>query len=148
MSYKKASYIALGLLALLAVLYLWSTVGLRDPSTRGSIGPRYFPVILGILLLILCAISFVQTWRREDGDPVSIPNFGLVITSIVATALFLIAWLYVETFYLLVFVFTAALFSIFAPIGGWLQYTINFGLALILTLSIYGLFGLVMQVRF
>jgi len=148
MSYRKATYLVLGLLVLLSGAYFWTAIGLRDPRTRGSIGPGYFPVILSVLLVVLCLISFVQTWRRTDDKTITIPNLGLVAACIGLTALFLVAWGFLGGFYVLSFVFVVVLMTLFAPGQGWRKHAVNIGAALVLSAAIYGLFGYVMQVRF
>ncbi len=148
MSYKKATYLVLGLLVALAALYFWTAINLRDPRTRGTIGPGYFPVILSVLLVVLCAISFVQTWRSSEDKVITIPNLGLVSACIGLTALFLVAWRMVDGFYALSFAFVLVLMTLFAPGRGLRQLAVNTAAALVLTGAIYGLFGYVMQVRF
>lgn len=148
MSYKKASRIVLALLVLLAGAYFWSAIGLRDPRTRGAIGPGYFPVMLSVLLLVLCAISFVQTLRRTEDHQITIPNARLVALTLAASGLFLVAWRYLDGFYALVFLFVAGLVTLFSPRRSLRQHAINLTLALVLTLCVWGLFGHIMQVRF
>lgn len=148
MGYKKATYLTLAVLTLLAGAYFWATIELRDPGTRGSIGPGYFPVILSVLLVILCAISFVQTLRSEEDRVIRIPNLGFVAAALVLVGLFLTAWHFLDAFYAVAFAFVAALMTLFSPRGGVRQHAFNLTLALVLIAGVYGLFGFIMQVRF
>lgn len=148
MSYKKASCVALTLIILLAAAYLWTATGLRDPRTRGSIGPGYFPVILGVLLIFLCGLSLVQTMRRATDEQLSIPNLGYVLAAIGATAAFMITWRTLGVFYPLVFVFITGLMILFQPSASPRRYLIIFVTSLVATLAVFGLFDQVMGVRF
>lgn len=148
MSYKKASYIALSLLVLMAGVYLWSATGLRDPRTRGSIGPGYFPVILGVLLIFLCGVSFVQTLRRTTDETLNIPNLGYVLAAIGATAAFMLIWAILGVFYPLVLVFVASLMALFQPSSTPRRLAIILVTSLVVTLAVFGLFDQVMGVRF
>lgn len=148
MSYKKASYFALAFLVLLAAGYLWTASGLRDPRTRGSIGPGYFPVILSVLLIFLCGLSFVQTLRRSENETLTIPNFWYVLAALGATAAFITLWTVLSVFYPLVFVFVAGLMLLFQPNLELRRLAVILVTALFLTFMIYGLFELVMGVRF
>lgn len=148
MSYKKASYIALTLLALLAVMYLWAATGLRDPRTRGSIGPAYFPVILGVLLILLCFLSLVQTMRRATDETLSIPNIGYLLATIGATAAFMITWRVLGVFYPLVFILVTGLMVLFQPSASPRRFVTIFATSLVTTFAVFGLFDQVMGVRF
>lgn len=148
MGYKRASYLVLSLLLLLGVAYLWSATAIRDPGTRGSIGPGYFPVILGVLLIVLCIIALIQTLHRQSDQPVTIPNLGYVLTGLAATVAFLILWGTFGAFYPLAFLFVAGLMTVFKPLGNWRQYALILVASLCLTLAVYGLFGQIMHVRF
>ena len=148
MSYKKASYVALSLLILLGGLYLWSATGLRDPQTRGAIGPGYFPIILGVLLILLCVISLIQTILSDADHLITIPNLGYVVAAIAATAVFLTLWITLGTFYPLVYVFVAGLMILFQPSSNLRRYAIILVTSLAVTLAVFGLFDQVMNVRF
>ena len=148
MSYRTASYLALGLLVVLAAGYVWLASDLSDPRSRSPIGPGYFPVALGLLLIVLCGISAVQTARRTGRDPITVPNPGMVTLGLAATAAFLAAWHWLGAFHVTVFVFSGLLVAAFAPRRGVREMALALGLAAVLTLAIWALFGQVMQVRF
>jgi len=148
MSYKKASYLALSLLVLLAMAYLWSATELRDPRSRGSIGPGYFPIILGVLLILLCVLSFVQTMRRDTDQTISIPNLDYVVVTIAATSMLMVLWSYLGIFYPLVFVFVAGLMILFQPSANLRRLVIILVTSLAVTLAVFFLFDQVMSVRF
>ncbi|WP_439524927.1 tripartite tricarboxylate transporter TctB family protein [Marivita sp.] len=148
MSYKKASYFALAFLVLLAAGYLWTASGLRDPRTRGSIGPGYFPFILSVLLIFLCGLSFVQTLRRPEDETLTVPNLGYVLAGIGAIAAFITLWAFLSVFYPLVYIFVAGLMLLFQPNFELRRLAIILVTSLVLTFMIYGLFELVMGVRF
>lgn len=148
MSYRTASFLVLSFLAALGAVYIWFATGLTDSRNRASIGPAYFPIGLGILLLVLCALSAVQTVRRTDRPDLTLPNAGFVGLAIVATGTFLVAWRYLDSFYALTFVFAAGLMVAFAPKRDPKRVALYLGLAAVLTAVIYGLFGVIMQVRF
>lgn len=148
MRYRTASYLALALLVALSAGYIWLASDLSDARSRSPIGPGYFPLALGVLLIILCGISAVQTARRTGRDPITVPNLGTVILGLAATAAFLAAWRWWDAFYATVFVFSVILIAAFAPRRGVREMALALGLAAVLTLAIWALFGQVMQVRF
>lgn len=148
MSYKKASYFALAFLILLAAGYLWTASGFRDPRTRGSIGPGYFPVILSVLLILLCGLSFVQTLRRTEDETLTIPNLGYVLMAIGAIATFITLWTFLGVFYPLVYIFVVGLMLLFQPSAELRRLVVILVTSLVVTFMIYGLFDLVMGVRF
>lgn len=148
MSYRTASYLALTLLVTLAAGYIWLASDLSDPRSRSPIGPGYFPVTLGVLLIVLCGISAVQTARRTEHAAITVPNPGMVILGLATTAAFLSAWYWWDVFYATVFVFSGILTAAFAPRRGVREMVLALGLAAVLTLAIWALFGQVMQVRF
>lgn len=148
MSYKKASYFALAFLVLLAAGYLWTASGLRDPRTRGSIGPGYFPIILGVLLIFLCGLSFAQTLRRPEDETLTIPNLGYVLAGIGAVSVFITLWIFLSVFYPLVYIFVAGLMLLFQPSFELRRLAVILVTSFLVTFMIYGLFDLVMGVRF
>ncbi|WP_099865906.1 tripartite tricarboxylate transporter TctB family protein [Pararhizobium haloflavum] len=149
MTYKRASYIALGILFVVGIAYLWHAIGLTDARARDAIGPAYFPTVLGVLLLVLCAASFLKTLRSSDERVVTIPNAGLVALSVVLAGLFIAAWQYLSAiFYPVVFALCLILMTLFSRAGGWKRHAVNVGATAALTVGIYLLFDLVMQVRF
>lgn len=147
MSYKRATFLALTLLCLVGLGYLWLALGFQDNRNRNSIGPGYFPISLSVSLLVLCAISFVQTAGRDDRT-ISIPNLKLIAAGLLVTLIFILAWKYLEQFYAAVFGFVFILFTIFSQERGGRKVCIHLAVAATLTLFIFLLFGLLIGVRF
>lgn len=147
MSYKKATFIALTLLCLVGLGYLWLALGFQDNRNRNSIGPGYFPISLSVTLLVLCAVSFVQTAGRDDRT-ISIPNLKMIVAGLVMTFFFILAWKYLDQFYAAVFGFVSILFTIFSQGSGRRTVIIHLAISAALTLFIYLLFGLLIGVRF
>lgn len=65
MNKKTATYIMLSALAILAVIYLLSAGNKSQLSSTTSVSPGFFPTILGVALIILCIISFIQTKAKK-----------------------------------------------------------------------------------
>lgn len=95
----------------LAALYFYATAQIRVYEFGDPLGPRAFPQLLGVGLLVVAALLFVEIWRarkarsgkeapRQAGDP----RHLLVVAGVVA-------W-------------TAAYFAVFVPLGYVLSTTV------------------------
>ena len=147
MSYKKATYLSLALMIVLAAFYYWAALDFQDNRNRNSVGPGYFPMILSVVLIILCIISWIQTIRKPDYK-INIPNLRVIGLSLLAIALFLISWFFINLFYISCFVFLLVLSILYNPGLNRKSLVINLSTSLAITVFIYILFGLIIQVRF
>ena len=147
MSYKKATYTALAVIVLIGVVYL--TAASRLPQSNAlTLGPDYFPNILGVLLIVLCILSFFQTWRKSD-EGMEIANFKTILITLGIVALFVLAWQYAGYFYVLVFLTLFILFSLYSLKSErkkrvWIHGAISLGTVG----AIYLIFEVVIGIRF
>jgi hypothetical protein len=146
-SYKKATYVFLAAMIVLAGFYFRDALAFQDNRFRGSIGPGYFPIGLAVTLLVLCVISMAQTAASADRQ-IDLPNLGYVGGAVALTAAFLFAWSLAGYFYLLCFIYLVALLTLFADKRGLRQVAVNVAVAAVVTSGVYGLFGLVIEARF
>lgn len=150
MSYKKVSYAALILLILFGIGYFVSinTSATINPKSS-AIGPNYFPNILAGLLIVLSLVSLIQTIRKED-KKIIIPQFKLILFTIVLTVLFFVSWGVFGWFYVQTLIFLTVLFTVYRHRTGKLVHIIATSAltALIVTASIYFLFGRLMVIQF
>lgn len=147
MSYKKSTYVVLALLLLLAVGYGWQALSFQDMRNRNSVGPSYFPVILAAALAILSLISAVQTYAQVERR-IELSSLGLIGATLALTAAFLLFWSQIGHFYGACFVFVLALFLLYGPRRTLRSLAFKFILAAGVTLCIYLLFDLLIQLRF
>jgi len=62
----KGDRIFAGCMALLAIAYLWGTFQIREIAIGGPVGPRAFPMMLGVALLIGAGLLLLETLARGD----------------------------------------------------------------------------------
>lgn len=60
-------YVLIGFIALLGVSVLLGTGGITVPGSSNTIGPRFFPYIVGTLLVLVAAALAVAVWRGDQG---------------------------------------------------------------------------------
>lgn len=146
MSYKKGSYIALALIAVLGIVYfisLNSTTSLLENTA--VIGPTYFPNLLTAALLILCVISLIQTIKKKD-ERIVIAHFKSIVFGIGATLLFIALWYIFGIFYIFAFLYLLSLFTVFKSKFFLKSLFVNALLSLGVVLIIYWLFEYIMVV--
>jgi Tripartite tricarboxylate transporter TctB family len=149
MSLKKATNISLFLILLFAIGYYIGTNTLPEANDSVSLGPRYFPTLLVILLVLLCSISFFQTRKKED-EIIHIANIRLILITIGLTILFFISWSLIGYFYINSFIFLLLLFTSYT----WKQLKSKKRIyrhsliASLITLSIYLFFDLLLGIKF
>jgi len=83
-SYKKATYATLLLFILLGLGYL-KMAGDIVVNRTDTMGPHYFPTLLGIALIVLCLISWIQTARKQEDGEVRLSNLKFILWSIVVS---------------------------------------------------------------
>lgn len=72
----------------LSAVYLILTFGLTRSKVGDPNGPLYFPALIGIVLLVLSVIYFVQEWKKRAEEVAEFkPLRGNVLILIVATLL-------------------------------------------------------------
>lgn len=148
MSARKGTLTALVCLICLGIVYLISAQKLGG-ATSTTLGPGYFPTILGIALIVMCIISGVQTFRKPDKQ-IKIPNLKLVFLTILIIAVYFIAWNTLGYFYLCTFIFLFILFMLYRHNQENLTkiFIPNILMSIIITLIIFVVFDVIMSVRF
>jgi putative tricarboxylic transport membrane protein len=136
----------LGLAALVAGVggfLLIETAGIRVPATANAVGPRFFPYVVGGVLVLTGIALAVTVWRRgsdapeqgEDVDP-TLPTdwrtLALLVAAFLAHLLVLEPLGFVLTEALL---FTAAAWTLGAQARPWLTALIGLALALVAYLA-------------
>ena len=148
MSEKYANMTAYIVLLIVAVLYLNTAYGF-DSSTSNTIGPGYFPKLLGFGLAIFCVIGLITSFRQKASGKIIIENMKMVLIAIVTTILFLTAWYYIGNFYIITFVFLTVLTGIFRKESGFNRRNILIvtGSSLFMVGTIYLLFDVFMKLN-
>lgn len=147
MSSKRATFTILSIIVFIAIVYLYAGNRLPQSDTL-TLGPNYFPNILGVLLIILCLISFFQTWRKSD-EKITMPNFKYILMVLSTVILFVLAWQFIGYFYVFAFLLLFTLFSLFSLKNeikkkAWINGTIS----LVTVCVIYLIFEVVIRIRF
>jgi hypothetical protein len=149
MSSKRGTNISLFLIILFALGYYFAINRLPEANDSVSLGPRYFPTLLVILLVLFSCISLFQTRKKED-EIIHIANYRLILITIVLTILFFLSWNLIGYFYINCFIFILFLFTTY----NWKQLKTQkrvFSLSVIaslITLSIYLFFDLLLGIKF
>lgn len=148
MSAKTGTYIALIALFMLGAVYVYSASQLGGTNSA-TVGPGYFPTILGVTLMILCVVSGIQNFRKQDRK-IAIPNLRLIWLTVALMAAFFLAWQFIGFFYVLTFLFFMILFTVYRPPKEHIVRTLltNAAVALVLLAFIYVVFDLVLKTRF
>ncbi|WP_249869201.1 tripartite tricarboxylate transporter TctB family protein [Oceanobacillus saliphilus] len=148
MSYKKSTYVSLILLIAMALVFMFVSSDLAGIQPNQPSSPATFPRIVATLIIIVGVISFITTLRQED-EKVELANFKYVITTIVATVIFLILWQYLGLFYILSFLLLCFLFYIFSNINNKIRkLLISGGTAITVVGLIYVVFSQLLGVNF
>lgn len=143
MSYKKIKYLFLILLIGIALACFFAANQL--PTSDNGVGPQYFPQILSILLIILCVASIFSTAKKED-ERFEIPNIFMILLTIGLIICFILLWSSLGQFYIVSFIFISSLILLFTPKKRTIQHILsNLGVSLVITVSIYLLFTVLMN---
>lgn len=115
-----------------------------------QIGSGYFPTLLATILIILSSINLVKTFVSTDRQKIELPNAKRIWWTIGLLALFFVTWKQFGYFYVQMFLYLFIMFTLYRlPLGRKKRYfAVNFAVALVLTLMVYGVFDVLMYVKF
>ncbi|MGG0718402.1 tripartite tricarboxylate transporter TctB family protein [Robertmurraya massiliosenegalensis] len=148
MSYKKATYISLLCIILFAFIYGYMINTMNIGVQNSSIGPRYFPNLITILLVVLCIISFFQTLRNNENKKFTVNNLKYIFAMIGITAIFFALWYFLDLFYLGSFLFLTSLYILFLKDRSFKRIIKSAVVACVFTIFIYFVFGKLMFIGF
>ena len=100
-SYKKANLFALVLLILMSVGMLYFTKDIKTQLGSGSLfinGPKFYPILLAVLMIVFCVISIVDTLKKPD-KTVEFSNVQKAIVTSLVTLVWIVLWQYNGHFY-------------------------------------------------
>ena len=94
-------------------------------------------------------IKIIQLYFEKNDTEFVIKNIGIVVLTLAATAALILGWKVIGYFYILGFLFLAALFFLYRQDNRFSRKTIllNISLALVLMLCIYVIFDILVKVR-
>lgn len=147
---KQKSYniVVCVLLAVLGVYYL--ATALTAPATALSlIGTYYFPAIMGVLLLVLCALQIIQEIaKKREAETVSLPNLLQIVLMVCATALLLLVWQFLGCFYVWGFLYLLFLLFLFRNKNRFSKRNSiqNVAFALVFDVITYGIFSVLLRI--
>lgn len=108
MTQKRAAYLALGILILAGMGYLYQTYLIAARLPAGFYGPVQFPLALGVALIALSALEIFREFRRpaEPDEPMlQVQNAGKLGITIGLIAVYFFLWSRFGLFYPLTFAF-------------------------------------------
>lgn len=145
MSEKYANLSMYSILSIIAVFYL-ITAQSFDGAGTNTIGPGYFPKLLGIGLLLFSVIGIVATIKQKNTGKIVIENLKMIIVALIAVIAFLVIWKWLDAFYVLALVFLLGLTAIFRKDFGMTKKNIAViaGSAIGMTITIYLIFDKLM----
>lgn len=149
MSAKNGTYISLGFLLILGILYGYSAMKLPDLANQNTISDSYFPMLLSISLVVLCLISFIKTFLQKNDKKVDLSNLKMIVFTIIITALYILIWNLIGFFYLLTFFYILTLLAIYRWQLDHKKKVMIFNVIIALgtTVFVYYVFGQLMSVR-
>lgn len=117
MTVRHAGLIALAVMLLVGAGYLYQSwlLAQRLPATR--LEPIYFPVGLGVLLIVLSVIEVGRVLiapQPGESERFQVPNLGKVLATIGLTAAYFLVWSRVGYFYLATATFFLSLLLVYA----------------------------------
>lgn len=116
MSYKWGTYISLAVIFLIAALFFVMSDRLEYPGgDRELITPGYFPTGLSAIIMILCVISFIQTYREKEDKKIHFPHLKMILITLILTLGFLFGWVILKQFYLSLFLFMMLILFVYQP---------------------------------
>ena len=129
--------------------YLFQSFELATAFAGSGFGPGHFPIILGVLLIVLClaqlAIPYFQPDAEAEPD-LELPNAGKLALTIGLTAIFYVAWAATGQFYIPAAVFFFALVVGYAPVRNRRSVTIAAVVATLFTAALYLIFDIALGV--
>ena len=150
MTYKFAAFVALTLILLLGVGYLYYTYLIGVGLPAGQYGPIHFPVGLGLILIVLCLVEMVREYRRvpePDEERLTIPNAGKLAATIGLTAAYFFVWSWLDQFYPTTFAFFLSLLLVYRGEYDLRTVALMAGFAGAFTLLLYLVFQLAFGIR-
>jgi hypothetical protein len=150
MTQKKAAFLALGILILVGIGYLYQTSLIAGQLPPGMTGPVQFPIALGIALIALCAIEILRELRRApDADEarLEVPNAGKLGITIALIAAYFWLWSRFGLFYPLTFVFFMGLLVTYRQDRGARALAMMAAVSAIFVLFLYLVFQLSFGIR-
>lgn len=145
MSTNRTAYTTLIFLIILGVAYFYAADSLALSETKKSMDPSYFPKLLAVLLIILCAINIFQIRKKED-KKIEVPNIRKILTTIGLTILYFVCWGLLGFFYLFTFIYLFLLFNYYKQSKRHIL--LHFGIAIVFVLFIYVVFDVFLNIRF
>lgn len=97
----------------IAVVFFINSMSLPPSPTSKTMGPSFFPRLISIFLVISCAASFITTYKKKADKKIKLGNMKLIITTVLATFLFVLAWHLSGLFYPCAFTVLAVLVYIY-----------------------------------
>lgn len=148
MSSKVANYVALALILGLGCLYLYLTSQIATDEQATTLGPGYFPTVLGIVLVALCLVAIVRETRAEQAR-LPLPRLRELGLTVAITGFYFLAWEELGFFYLFTSLFILALLATYSRLRRSARsMAVNLAIAIGFTAAIYASFGLVLGMRF
>lgn len=150
MSKKKLDISVLFFLIILGSYYIYTALNLKDKNVEGDPGTGFFPIILGVMLIIFSLIGILK-WLKKPDETVAFGNQKIVILTIILVSVYFLFWEFVGFFFLITFLFLLVLFTIYRlPLKIKLLrlLTINSLISFGLTFFIYILFNKLMYIDF
>ena len=96
--------VILGCTILIAVVYLYATTLIPSLEIGDPLGPKAFPRLLGIALLLAAGMLALEIWKRRKAKEPDVPAAELFDPVIIRILLCVVVW-------------TAGYYAVFDPLG-------------------------------
>ena len=102
-SYKKCSYVLLVFFMLVAIFIIYFSRDIRELGLGVGVfvsGPKFYPIMLGVIMLLVCAASIISVYKMEKDKFFELPNFHIPLILFAILLVWVSLWRLFGYFYL------------------------------------------------
>lgn len=150
MSKKKLDISILLVIILMGIYYIYTAVKANEGTTEGELGSGFFPIILGITLIIFCLISILK-WLKKTDEVINFDGTKKILLTIGIIIVYFLAWQFIGYFYILTFILLFGLFTFYRwPVAMKKTrfITVNLLVSFVLMAFVYLVFNNLMYIDF
>ena len=150
MTTRHANWLFLAGFILVGVYYLYDSFALAAANPASGFGPVQFPIILGVMLILLSLAEFFVSIRKGDADEderLRVPNADKLLMTILLTGLYFTVWSFTGQFYPTTAIFFFVLVMLYQQKRSLRTAASVALLSVVFTAALYLVFGLAFSVQ-
>jgi hypothetical protein len=147
-SYRKASTVLLSLLILAGIVLIVFAQNIKMIGVRSYVaGPRFYPIMIGVLTVVFCIFSLIEVWRKPD-QITELENAQRPLVIFLIMVAWGIFWQTIGNFYLVSAIFAGLMMFYMNPEPISLKKAIKSILqSCIIMLIVYLIFSVILKIR-